>query len=94
MDNIIQMAQTKHNLTQADMEAAAYIEKKLHSKLHEQAQQIKQLQAIVEAYRLVAPGLLVNSVVARKIIRLAQEEAAWEEHEATAYIPPAVDHVV
>jgi len=69
-------------LTQTDIEAAAYVERKINAKLAGFAAEIKRLQEIVEAYRWVTPGLLIDSRIAERIVIEAQIEAAWREHEA------------
>jgi len=68
-------------LTQADMEASAYVEAKLKTALAEQNRRITELQQVIAAYRWIAPGLLIDSRTAERIIVEAQIDAAWGEHE-------------
>ena len=74
--------QTREWLTQTDIEAAKYVEQKVGAKLANMSAEIKRLQEIVEAYRWVTPGLLIDSRIAERIVIEAQIEAAWREHEA------------
>ncbi|MEN6301724.1 MAG: hypothetical protein ABFD96_03325 [Armatimonadia bacterium] len=86
---------TPEMLREADIEAAAYVMRKVSAKLAAKAAEIKQLEEIVEAqaaeikqlreqidaYRWVTPGLLIDSRTAARIIIEAETEAAWRERE-------------
>jgi len=53
----------------------------LREQIAAQEVQIAGLQLMLEAYHALAPWLTIDPRTAGRLVRLAQEEAAWEEYE-------------